>query len=435
MEKKIIYSCFLGGLFLVIALFYISFAKSSDIPTKVYNSSTDEISIKSNGLEIANLKLNTPHINQVHTGDNVLIAEFNINNKEDYLGIILNNITFYNLRDNNKSLDRDFTYKLKQVNETTKIISYLDCSLQDNKTIIKCENINKEAKVNETIWKDLDLKSGLRSDNYTIGIFTDVQQGDYIEWIPTVYGIKISEWASWNASWILFANYTGIDDASVDLYYTGSEWWSQNFTTNSTGKFNITSAVVKLVNAGLTGSKTLTVSIRNAAQSGSDLSTGTAAFTNPASALYEINMTPYELQPSTTYSLITRCLNCSSGVGWLRQRRDTTSTYSGGVMSTSGDNGATWTMPFGTTGDFIFQIYGYINLPTNTCTYTSGNWNVVCSDNCTISTNTNLANNNITITGSGGRFLMNANITGFKYFKVLGGCNATCTRAGCATMN
>ena len=73
---------------------------------------------------------------------------------------------------------------------------------------------------------------------------------------------------------------------------------------------------------------------------------------------------------------------------------------------------------------------------SSTCAYSgSGNWFVTCSDSCTVSANTALGNNNVTITGNGGRFLLNANITNFNYFKILGGCNVTCTQAGCITMN
>lgn len=49
-------------------------------------------------------------------------------------------------------------------------------------------------------------------------------------------------------------------------------------------------------------------------------------------------------------------------------------------------------------------------IPADTCTYTSGNWNVNCWDNCTISSNVNLGGNNITFTGVGS-FTVQANIT------------------------
>lgn len=56
----------------------------------------------------------------------------------------------------------------------------------------------------------------------------------------------------------------------------------------------------------------------------------------------------------------------------------------------------------------------------NTCSYTSGNWNVACNDNCTITTNINLAGNNITINGTGTFTLNGGNITGYRNFNIFG---------------
>lgn len=50
----------------------------------------------------------------------------------------------------------------------------------------------------------------------------------------------------------------------------------------------------------------------------------------------------------------------------------------------------------------------------DSCTYTSGNWVVDCSDNCIISSNVNLNNNNIYLTGTG-TFTINNGIKVFNY--------------------
>ena len=51
---------------------------------------------------------------------------------------------------------------------------------------------------------------------------------------------------------------------------------------------------------------------------------------------------------------------------------------------------------------YPFLSWKDLDAPTDTCTYSSGNWAVTCSDNCTIATNTTLdAGGNITFTGTG----------------------------------
>ena len=47
-------------------------------------------------------------------------------------------------------------------------------------------------------------------------------------------------------------------------------------------------------------------------------------------------------------------------------------------------------------------VYETTTLPVgDTCTYSSGNWNIDCSDNCNIASNVDLSNNNIIFTGAG----------------------------------
>jgi hypothetical protein len=71
----------------------------------------------------------------------------------------------------------------------------------------------------------------------------------------------------------------------------------------------------------------------------------------------------------------------------------------------------------------------------NTCTYTSGNWNVLFSDYCNI-TSTVAAGagvNNLTITGAG-KFTVTANISGFKnywFWGTAGQSNIYCYNGGC----
>jgi len=60
--------------------------------------------------------------------------------------------------------------------------------------------------------------------------------------------------------------------------------------------------------------------------------------------------------------------------------------------------------------------------PSDTCTYSgSGLWNIKCDDNCSITSNVNLNNNNLTFNNSG-TFNTNANITNFNQIVVSSGC-------------
>ncbi len=56
------------------------------------------------------------------------------------------------------------------------------------------------------------------------------------------------------------------------------------------------------------------------------------------------------------------------------------------------------------------RITVYYTESVDTCTYSSENWDVLCSDNCTIETISSLPNNNLTLSGTG-TFTILANIT------------------------
>ena len=50
---------------------------------------------------------------------------------------------------------------------------------------------------------------------------------------------------------------------------------------------------------------------------------------------------------------------------------------------------------------------------TDTCTYSSGNWDVTCSDNCSITENVNLGGNNLTLSADFGNLTVLANISNY----------------------
>ncbi|MFA5176250.1 MAG: hypothetical protein WC413_03260 [Candidatus Nanoarchaeia archaeon] len=59
---------------------------------------------------------------------------------------------------------------------------------------------------------------------------------------------------------------------------------------------------------------------------------------------------------------------------------------------------------------------------TSTCTYSSGDWNINCADNCDLTTNYDLSGNNIYFTGAGS-FYLKANVTNFGLLSLSNDCN------------
>ncbi len=96
---------------------------------------------------------------------------------------------------------------------------------------------------------------------------------------------------------------------------------------------------------------------------------------------------------------------------------------------------ANTTLDTGVNGSFILRIYANdtinqsananvnfsVSAAADSCTYSSGDWNVNCPDNCTITTNYNLAGNTLNFTGSG-QFNANANISHIGRLVLSDGC-------------
>lgn len=96
----------------------------------------------------------------------------------------------------------------------------------------------------------------------------------------------------------------------------------------------------------------------------------------------------------------------------------------------------TLTFPAVNFSDVVGEINYTITVMVDTCTYSeSGNWEIDCSDNCSISSNVDLLGNNISIIGFGS-FITTANITNFTdlYFAGVSSsnrCEVYCSGGGC----
>jgi hypothetical protein len=158
------------------------------------------------GGKIAKLTLNTPKYNRVFDrGDGVMqkVAEFTIENYYNGYPNTFKQMEFFH-RANMRAFQRDFEYRYravvgtKQVPDTYEKICnpYLDINGSINQN---CRIEVATYKTGDIIdWLTLNHSEDLPEGNITIGIFTDVQDGDYVEWIPTFFGERLVEWASWS---------------------------------------------------------------------------------------------------------------------------------------------------------------------------------------------------------------------------------------------
>jgi len=179
---------------------------------KTYDPATKTVTITNFfglGGEIAKVKLDTPQINYVIRGKDRLVAEFTINNSEAYNLGVLDKLDLYDNKKAQTEITRTFTYKQKVVAGTKDVPDYIKvCKEVENKVNGTKDNICTQEqsgthKENIYEWKNFTTTelSSFKKGITTIGIFADVYPNDYVEWQPTLYGTKITEWATWKDSY------------------------------------------------------------------------------------------------------------------------------------------------------------------------------------------------------------------------------------------
>lgn len=234
-------------LFLIIGIFMISLVNAFEFDNvKDYNSETKEVIVKNAfglGDEVAKIKLNS-ELNVIIPRGYQKVAEFDLEYYKDSNGG-LDLIEFYNIKNSMEKFERSFDYKIKEiedvvVNDYEKVCKDV---LYEDKTIVKkcSQKIIGNHIEKKVVWNDFDKKTLLKSKVVTIGIFTDVQKGDKVEWIPTFYGVEIDEWAEWTESLnVDLTAYYKLDETSGEVIDSVGSYNAENngATTNIAGKIN-----------------------------------------------------------------------------------------------------------------------------------------------------------------------------------------------------
>jgi len=230
------------GVMILFILFLSGFTSALEFDNvKTYDSNTKTITIENSfglGSDIAKVKLLTDIDNHVGAGYQK-VAEFEVDSYSDYSEAI-KTIELYNLKDNSKSIERNIDFKYKTIKNVEVPDYKLECIPVTDKNGTKYDSC--EYKVigshieRQEVWEDL-LSTNLKVEKLTIGLFTEVQVGDKVEWIPNLFGVKIDEWATWTAdlntnlvAYYPFEEGTGTTSADVkggyNLVGTNTPHWT-----------------------------------------------------------------------------------------------------------------------------------------------------------------------------------------------------------------
>lgn len=231
-------------IFSILPLYYVSALEIDNV--KSYDPDTKTITIKDSVLgiptsKVADIKLESDLNVFVMRGQNRKVAEFTITNFENNYDNALRQIEFFNNK-NMQRLDREFKYRVKTITGQIDVPDFEQvCTETGNKTRI-CEKKQIGTHKEDVIeYLNYDKTKPLKAENITIAIFTDVFPNDNVEWIPTFFGVKIEEWATWTDN---FNNqltaYYKLDDLSTITV--------NSLTNGTNGTTNATNGVTGIIN-------------------------------------------------------------------------------------------------------------------------------------------------------------------------------------------
>jgi len=180
---------------------------------KDYDPVTKEVTITNAyglGAEIGKARLNTP-LNVLVPRGYQKVAEFDLWAYQDY-NDALKQFTFTDFNNGKEKINRDYDLKYKTY-EDVEVEDYNQtCNVLNGEVICESFLIGTHTEQKEK-WIKITPSDLKKNDFLTIGVFTEVQEGDYVDWIPTIYGVKIGEWATWTEDLTVgLVNYLKLDN-------------------------------------------------------------------------------------------------------------------------------------------------------------------------------------------------------------------------------
>lgn len=174
-----------------------------------YEEAKKEVVIKDeNNVEVMRANLLTPLIyNVIDRGPGIkqLVAEIRFSNldKTKSLEETFTKIYLYDKNNGMSEFNRHIEYRLRvQTGSYEYPVTDTTCSdvVEENGTAQKCvTNILKYNNVETYDYIPISSLNDLPNGEFVLGLFTDVQSRDNVEWIPSYFGEenKVEQWATW----------------------------------------------------------------------------------------------------------------------------------------------------------------------------------------------------------------------------------------------
>lgn len=204
---------------------------------KIVDKETQVITINNESFKPqAKLKLVSPQSVRVGVGyQNV--AEFEITGLEELTSFIKSIKTydakkFYNYKEKEFDIKRKIVYR-ELVDTVAK-----DClEPKDEFTEPVCTDKKVKSWVTKTKYEDLEKLDLKKGETIIVALFTNVEFGERVEWVPEVLGVYVSEWAEWYNDPSNLIAWFPFDGNATDMsgHYGDSNVFGATLTTGVNG--------------------------------------------------------------------------------------------------------------------------------------------------------------------------------------------------------
>ena len=391
-----------------------------------YNASEKELLIeKKNNKLILDMKLITPYENKVGTGNDTMIAEFLVIDYHKQASKVFDIVWTFDVNDNYTYGEQDLWFKYGLDYEIE------DCiEIGENET--ECYNYTQ---TNWTYFEDFKALSKIEGceENVKVGLFTNTETGEKKEWVPTIEGFDIFQWAEYDvtagspfefdATLAQHNSLVKINDTHYLNTYMGQDLDGYavvlivNGTTitkgtayefdNSRGEYNSLVRVNETHYLNVYRGDSYQGNAVVLMIDGTTITKGTTYIFDTAygaeHSIIKIDETHY-INAYYNGKGITTILKLTGNTISKENSFEfySTSTFDNSLIQISENQYINTFSGSGSDGyAIIFEVEINETEINDSCTYTSGDWNITMSDYCILDTNTDIGANDIIFFGIG----------------------------------
>ena len=391
-----------------------------------YNASEKELLIeKKNNKLILDMKLITPYENKVGTGNDTMIAEFLVIDYHKQASKVFDIVWTFDVNDNYTYGEQDLWFKYGLDYEIE------DCiEIGENET--ECYNYTQ---TNWTYFEDFKALSKIEGceENVKVGLFTNTETGEKKEWVPTIEGFDIFQWAEYDvtagspfefdATLAQHNSLVKINDTHYLNTYAGSG--SDGYAVvlmvdgttitkgtayefdNSRGEYNSLVRVNETHYLNVYRGDSYQGNAVVLMIDGTTITKGTTYIFDTAygaeHSIIKIDETHY-INAYYNGKGITTILKLTGNTISKENSFEfySTSTFDNSLIQISENQYINTFSGSGSDGyAIIFEVEINETEINDSCTYTSGDWNITMSDYCILDTNTDIGANDIIFFGIG----------------------------------